>query len=73
MKLTWQDIDSVSIYRRHLTTDLRKIKKHLGEINAEVINDLDSYFDVICEMARLDSQIFKSFFRMFIYQGYSKI
>jgi len=66
MKLTWQDIDSVSIYRRHLTTDLRKIKKHLGEINAEAVDELDDYFDVICEMARLDAEVFKSFFRRII-------
>jgi len=59
-------VGTVELNRKVLHYDLVKLKGHLGEINAEVVKELDDYFDVICEMARLDSQIFKSFFRKLI-------
>ena len=57
---------AAELNRQVLHYDLVKLKGHLGEINAEVVKELDDYFDVICEMARLDAEVFKSFFRRII-------
>ena len=57
---------AAELNRQVLHYDLVKLKGHLGEINAEVVKELDDYFDVICEMAMLDAEIFKRFFRRII-------
>ena len=56
----------VELNRRVLHYDLVKLKKNLSKINAEAVDELDDYFDVICEMAALDASVFKSFFRKLI-------
>ena len=59
-------MSTVELNRRVLHYDLVKLKKNLSKINAEVVDELDDYFDVICEMARLDAEVFKSFFHRII-------
>ena len=56
--------DMVIDFNRYLLeADLKGIKKHFKELNETVVKDLDDYFNCICELAKMDSQIFKSFIR----------
>ena len=52
----------VDFNRRILAGDLIRIKHHVSELNEAVVKDLDDYFDMMCELARMDAQVFKNFF-----------
>ena len=59
-------MSTVELNSRVLHYDLVKLKKNLSKINAEAVDELDDYFDVICEMAMLDASVFKNFLRRII-------
>ena len=49
--------------RRVLAHDLCRMKKHIKEIDGKIMDELDTYFETICVMAKMDADIFKGFFR----------
>jgi len=56
-----RDQIAVEFNRAVLAQDLRSIKKKVDQLNGGIVKDLNNYFDSICQLAKYDSNIFKSF------------
>lgn len=49
--------------RAVLEYDLRRMKLNITKLNSRVVNNMDDYFDKICDLAGLNPEVFKSFVR----------
>jgi hypothetical protein len=70
--MTSREMSIVEFNREVLKNDLRKIKPKIRKIKPSMLQELDNYFEVVCDLACMDADIFKSFVRKLVKEKYKK-